>query len=84
METLLYSLPGFVNVAGVLLLVQYIYAIVGMAWFGEDEWLDVPGNYYTVHANFNTFGSAMLLLFRMTTGESWNGVMFQVAVLIQT
>ena len=79
----MYSLPGFVNVAGVLLLVQYIYAILGMAWFGEDEWLDVPGNYYTVHANFGSFGSAMMLLFRMTTGESWNGVMVQVAVLIQ-
>lgn len=82
MTTLFYSLPGFFNVAGVMFLVLYIYAIAGMALFGDDTVYPVPGNYYNDHANFSNFGSSMLLLFRMTTGESWNGVMVQVINLL--
>ena len=29
-----------------------------------------------VHANFQTFGTALLTLFRMATGESWNMIMY--------
>ena len=29
----------------------------------------------TRHANFKDFPSALLVLFRMSTGESWNGIM---------
>jgi hypothetical protein len=31
------------------------------------------------HANFRSFGTAMLTLFRFSTGENWNGFMYDVA-----
>ena len=33
----------------------------------------------TIHANFRTFGSALLTLFRMATGESWQAIMYDCA-----
>ena len=29
-----------------------------------------------MHANFQSFGTALLTLFRMATGESWNMIMY--------
>lgn len=47
-----------------------------MALFGD---IQIEGNtdlqYMSEDANFGNFYSSMLLLFRMATGESWNGVM---------
>jgi hypothetical protein len=31
------------------------------------------------HANFRNFGTALLTLFRFTTGENWNGFMHDAA-----
>ena len=38
---------------------------------------DLPGKdeHVNRHANFQTVGRALLTLFRMVTGESWNGLM---------
>lgn len=35
--------------------------------------------FLNVHANFQTFGIALLTLFRMSTGESWNFIMADCA-----
>jgi hypothetical protein len=55
-------------------LFTFIYALIGVQSFGEYE---LPGRegYLNRQANFQTVGRAMLTLFRMLTGESWNGIM---------
>lgn len=52
-------------------MVIFIYAIIGMSAFGnvkrEGELNDV--------VNFETFGTSLLLLFRLATGSGWNDIM---------
>jgi hypothetical protein len=54
-----------------LILFLYIYAILGLNLFAQikfSEGLDA-------HANFQTVGSAMLTLLRISTGENWHLIM---------
>ena len=71
-QTLLYSLPALTNVGAVLFLFFFIFAVLGMNLFGK---VRVTGNFLNRYANFETFGFSMLTLFRMATGEAWNGIM---------
>ncbi|CAG9459996.1 unnamed protein product [Pedinophyceae sp. YPF-701] len=71
-RTLMYSLPALWNVGSVVFLFFFIFAIMGMQLFGL-----IPYNEdLSRHANFKNFPNAMLTLFRMATGESWNGIMW--------
>jgi hypothetical protein len=54
-----------------MLLLFFIYAVAGMSLFGSVKW----GEYLGRRANFSTFPAALLTLFRMLTGENWNGIM---------
>merc|ERR1712196_94630 len=36
---------------------------------------------YNEHANFQSFGTAVLTLMRATTGENWNGMMYSMSEL---
>jgi len=56
-------------------LIIYIYALLGMSFFGHLEFNQGPNELYNRHANFNTFYVSCITLFRMATGESWNGIM---------
>jgi len=76
-QTLLYSLPALVNVGSVLFLFFFIFSIMGMNLFGKIK----HGDFITRHANFENFPNALLLLFRMATGESWNGLMHDCMVV---
>ncbi|KAG1668958.1 hypothetical protein FOA52_001002 [Chlamydomonas sp. UWO 241] len=77
MMTLLWSLPAFLNVAAVLLLFMFIYSIIGMNLLGA---IKLQSN-LDYNANFQSFPTAMLLLFRMIVGENWNGVMYDCMTL---
>ena len=69
--TLLLSLPALFNVGSVLFLMFFIFAVMGMSFFGTVLYGENIGR----HANYETFFDGMLLLFRMCTGESWDGIM---------
>ncbi|KAG2495837.1 hypothetical protein HYH03_006076 [Edaphochlamys debaryana] len=71
LRTLFYSLPALANVGGVMLLFFFIFAVIGVSLFADIKY----GEALNRHANFNTFPNAMLLLFRMITGESWDQIM---------
>mgnify|MGYP006099554907 FL=1 len=75
LRTLLLALPAVANVAGVFLLLIYIFSIVGMHMFGK---LTTDGDFFDIHANFHNVGIGMLTLFRCATGESWNGIMYDI------
>lgn len=68
---LMISLPALFNIGTLLFLVIFIYAIIGMSAFGR---VKKQGNLDNI-VNFETFGSSMMLLFRLTTGSGWNDVM---------
>jgi len=70
-STLILSLPALWNVGGMLLLFFFMFAVMGMQLFGSV----VYGEFLNRHANFTTFLRSMGTLFRMATGEAWNGIM---------
>lgn len=72
-KTLRLSVPALLNVGALLCLLFFVYAVAGMALFGE---MDTNGNgFLDDNANFTTIGYSLFCLFRMATGESWNGIM---------
>ena len=75
-QTLAFSFPALFNVGGVLSLFFFIYAVVGVQLFGNVK----RGIHLNRHANFEHFGRALLTLFRMSTGESWNGIMHDAII----
>ena len=70
-HTLLITLPGLFNVFAVLMLLIFIYAIMGVQLFST---ISYRGD-VNEHANFRTFWGSVLLLLRFTTGENLNGYM---------
>ena len=68
---LMISLPALLNIGMLLFLVIVMYAIFGMAWFGNVK----PTGSMNDVVNFQTFGNSMLLLFRLTTAGGWNEIL---------
>eukprot|EP01064_Diplonema_japonicum_P027866 TRINITY_DN4146_c1_g1_i1.p1 TRINITY_DN4146_c1_g1~~TRINITY_DN4146_c1_g1_i1.p1 ORF type:complete len:1687 (+),score=370.93 TRINITY_DN4146_c1_g1_i1:73-5133(+) len=70
LNTLALSIFSLVNVAGILFLLLFVYATLGVKLFAKVKRGDSMGQY----ANFENFLNAMLLLLRMSTGEAWQAV----------
>ncbi|KAL9953553.1 hypothetical protein ACROYT_G040985 [Oculina patagonica] len=73
---LMISLPALFNIGTLLFLVIFIYAIIGMSAFGQ---VKKQGSLDGI-VNFETFGSSMMLLFRLSTGSGWNDVMSSLSL----
>eukprot|EP00656_Telonema_subtile_P000441 TRINITY_DN10202_c0_g1_i1.p1 TRINITY_DN10202_c0_g1~~TRINITY_DN10202_c0_g1_i1.p1 ORF type:complete len:1644 (+),score=363.32 TRINITY_DN10202_c0_g1_i1:42-4973(+) len=80
LETLLYTLPGLCNVSLLVFMVLFIYTVLGMNFFGKQSFNTGPFMMYNEHANFRNFYYGYVTLFRMSTGESWNGIMHDCMV----
>mmetsp|Transcript_29707 Transcript_29707/g.77007 ORF Transcript_29707/g.77007 Transcript_29707/m.77007 type:complete len:1190 (-) Transcript_29707:1393-4962(-) len=83
-----WSMPAVYNVAVVLLLFMYLWAIVGMNLFGNIKVQDNPAA-ISRHRNFQHFPVAMITEFTILTGEDWNDAMHGAMVkedcyLVQT
>ncbi len=67
------AIYNIANVGLLFGLIIFTFAIAAMNLFGDIE----MGDHYYINsqANFRTFYSAMITLFRASTGESWNGLM---------
>ena len=65
-----------INIMGLLWLVIYIFAILGMNLFHGV----ILQEHYNQYSNFQSFGAALLLLIRSTTGEGWNLIMQDLAI----
>ncbi len=74
--TLITTLWPLVNIAGLVFLTIFVYAILGMQLFGELDPADLATDYQFLgsHVNFLTFPNAFYALFVMSTGESWNAI----------
>ncbi|XP_070139409.1 voltage-dependent calcium channel type D subunit alpha-1 isoform X3 [Drosophila kikkawai] len=71
--TFIKSFQALPYVALLIVLLFFIYAVVGMQVFGKIA-LD-GGNSITHNNNFQTFQQAVLVLFRSATGEAWQDIM---------
>jgi len=76
LRTLIVSIPSLLNVGALLLLLFFIFACVGMNLFSDVK----HGEFLNSDANFGSFGTAMVTLFRVSTGESYNGIMHDAMV----
>jgi hypothetical protein len=77
-NTVLLALPSLVNISALLMLIVFIYGVMGVQLFAK---VKLPGkNGLDEHANFQDFSTAMLTLLRCSTGEFWNGLMYDLAI----
>ncbi|KAG6449276.1 muscle calcium channel subunit alpha-1 isoform X2 [Manduca sexta] len=74
--TFIKSFQALPYVALLIVLLFFIYAVVGMQLFGkafpDDEII-------TSNNNFQTFGGALMVLFRSATGEAWQEIMMALS-----
>jgi hypothetical protein len=74
-NTLIATLPSLGNISMLLALLFFIYAVMGVQLFAKVKY----GDALNEHANFRTFFTAALTLMRSSTGENWNGMMYDMA-----
>jgi len=74
-DSLILTLPGLANVAAVVFLLFFIFAVIGVQLFATVAYHESLNE----HANFRDFGMALITLMRFATGENWNGFMYEAA-----
>ncbi|XP_060540015.1 voltage-dependent T-type calcium channel subunit alpha-1H isoform X1 [Pantherophis guttatus] len=76
LDTVVQALPQVGNLGLLFMLLFFIYAALGVELFGKlDCTEENPCEGLSRHATFNNFGMAFLTLFRVSTGDNWNGIM---------
>ncbi|XP_051770011.1 voltage-dependent T-type calcium channel subunit alpha-1G isoform X13 [Ctenopharyngodon idella] len=76
LDTVIQALPQVGNLGLLFMLLFFIFAALGVELFGDlicDELHPCEG--LGRYATFKNFGMAFLLLFRVSTGDNWNGIM---------
>ncbi|XP_049341726.1 voltage-dependent R-type calcium channel subunit alpha-1E isoform X1 [Astyanax mexicanus] len=71
--TFVQSFKALPYVCLLIAMLFFIYAIIGMQVFGNIKLNEET--HINQHNNFKTFSSALMLLFRSATGESWQEIM---------
>jgi hypothetical protein len=71
-KTMLQLIPALMNVSLLLLLLLFIYACLGIGIFSTLA----PGKVIDSNLNFQDFGSALLVVLRVSTGEDWQRIMY--------
>ena len=74
-QTFILTLPAMINVGSLLILLLYMYSILGVFLFAEVKWTNQLGPY----VNFTNIGVASLTLLRASTGENWQEVIYSIS-----
>lgn len=72
------SVPKLFNVGLVMLLLLYLYSVLGVSLFAKVAYTGV--GLYGPQANFRTFFQAFSMLIRSMTGEGWNFIMHDLSL----
>ncbi|XP_031571362.1 voltage-dependent T-type calcium channel subunit alpha-1H-like [Actinia tenebrosa] len=75
LDTVLQALPQVANLGLLFLLLFFIFAALGIELFGRIDCKKFNCEGMDEHAHFQDFGVAMLTLFRISTGDNWNGIL---------
>lgn len=73
-RTFINSFPALVNAGALLLMIYFLYAVIGMNIFYDVK----HSEYITKHVNFESFYKSIRLMFIASTGENWNGIMHNI------
>jgi hypothetical protein len=88
-RALIYALPALANVFGILTLMWFIWSIVGMQIFSGTRYGDWAAfafregqrrAWLNQDANFDSFPIAFMTVFRISTGDDFNGIMHDLMV----
>merc|ERR1711871_844046 len=75
LDTLMLTLPGILNISLLLMLILFIYAVLGMQLFAKTQF----NGSYSTHSNFRTFDNSLMTLVRFATGEGWGDFMYDAS-----
>lgn len=67
-NTFVITFHSLANIGGLLILIIYMYSVLGMYLFGTVKRNGIMNDYI----NFENFINAFITLFTVTTGDSWN------------
>ena len=76
LNTILASIPAMINVVLLLTLFMFIFSCVAMNLFANIK----HGELLNTDANFMTFFMSFNTMWRMSTGESFNGIMHDIRI----
>ena len=76
-ETLYSAIPALVNIAFLLAILFFIYAVLGVQLFAKVGFREAGG--LDEHRHFMDFETAMLNLFVSATGEAWPEMMYAIS-----
>ena len=76
LQTLKLSLPMVFNIFVLLMLIYYIYVIFGCIYFKQVT----TGNTIDDYINFKNFAYGLMTLFKVSTGDGWEGIMYDIMV----
>jgi len=77
-KTLIFSLPALKNVAIIMALFMFIFSCFAMNTFGNVK----HGELLTDDANFETFFLSFNTMWRLSSGESYNGIMHDINIKV--
>ena len=66
-NTFIVTLPAMGNIGGLLLILIYLYAILGVNLFADMKLVDPMND----AMNFQNFGNSFLVLIKLATGDGW-------------
>jgi hypothetical protein len=69
--TLLFSGPALINIGSLLVLMMFVFTVIGMGLFGNLRHNGVINDF----SNFEDFGHALTIMFRLITAAGWNDVL---------
>lgn len=75
-KTLTEAAPSMGSLGMLLVLVMFMYSIIGMKMFGFANVTEQSTVHY--HCNFKNFFNAFLTLVRSATGEAWDSIMYDM------
>lgn len=75
LDTVMQALPQVGNLGLLFFLLFFIFAALGVELFGRLDCTEKQCQGLGEHADFSNFGMAFLTLFRVATGDNWNGIM---------
>jgi hypothetical protein len=76
LDTLVNIIPQITNFIALMFLLLFIYAALGINLFSGV----ILQDFVTEKNNFKSIGTAIIYLFRCSTGEDWNKVMHELAL----
>ena len=79
LTTFYISMPAVVNFGMLTILVLLIFSVLGVWLFWNVNLHQDAGEFMDEYVTYSKFDSAFFSLFRQTTGEAWNGIMYYCA-----